>query len=110
MNPFYNPSFLSWLLKTYISEIDRLRKLDEKALRKYQGKCLKNMVKFAYSVPLYHEKYKKAGIHPTDINGLNDIEKLPIISKFDFKNISQESIISSKIPKDDLSVDHVSSQ
>jgi len=102
MNPFYNPGFLSWLLKTYISEIDRLRKMDEKALRKYQDKCLKNMVKFAYSVPLYHEKYKKAGIHPNDINGVNDIEKLPIISKFDFKNISQEGIISSKIPKEKL--------
>ena len=102
MNPFYNPIFLSWLLKTYISEIERLRKLDEKALRKYQDKCLKNIVKFAYSVPLYHEKYKKAGIHPTDINGVNDIDKLPIISKNDFKNTSQESIVSSKIPKEKL--------
>lgn len=102
MNPFYNPLFLSWLLKTYLLDINRLRRFDEHKLRKYQDKCLKKMVKYAYSVPLYNEKYKKAGIHPSDITGIKDIEKLPMISKYDIKKFYPDGIISSKIPKEKL--------
>ncbi len=102
MNPFYNPLFLSWLLKTYLLDINRLRRLDEHKLRNYQDKCLKKMVKYAYSIPLYNEKYKKAGIHPSDINGIKDIEKLPMISKYDIKKFYPNGIISSKIPKEKL--------
>jgi phenylacetate-CoA ligase len=102
MNPFHNPIFLSWILKTYLLDINRLRKLNEEKLKKYQDKCLKNIVKYAYTVPLYHDKYKKIGIHPTSINGIEDIGKLPIISKEDIKNYYPDGIISSKISKDKL--------
>ena len=33
MNPFHNPIFLSWILKTYLLEINRLRKLIEEKLK-----------------------------------------------------------------------------
>ena len=102
MNPFLNPIFLSWILKTYLLDINRLRKLKEEDLRKYQNKCLRNIVKHAYSVPLYHEKYKKDGIHPNDINGVEDIQKLPIISKDDIKNYYPDGIISQRTPKEKL--------
>jgi hypothetical protein len=58
MNQFYNPMFLSKILKTYLFDIDRLNRLDDKSLKKYQDKCLKKIVKYAYTVPLYHDKYK----------------------------------------------------
>jgi phenylacetate-CoA ligase len=102
MNPFFNPMFLSWVLKSYLSDIDRLRTLNEKELREYQDKCLKNIVKYAYSVPLYHDKYKKAGIQPTDINGIKDIEKLPIVTKYDIKSYYPDGIISTRTQKEQL--------
>lgn len=102
MNPFHNPIFLSWILKTYLLEINRLRKFDEEKLKRYQDKHLKIIVKFANTVPLYHDKFKKTGIHPDEIKGIEDIRKLPIISKEDIKDYYPDGIISSRIPKKKL--------
>jgi phenylacetate-CoA ligase len=44
------------------------------------------MVRYAYTVPLYHEKYKKFGVHPSDISSVKDITKLPFITKDDFRS------------------------
>jgi len=96
MNQFYNPIFLSKVLKTYLSNIDRLKKFDDESLRKYQNKHLKKMVEFAYSVPVYHDKYKKSNVHPNDIRGIQDIKKLPEISKDDIKKYYPDGVVSSK--------------
>jgi len=102
MNLFYNPIFLSKMLKSYLYDIDRLWLLNENSLRKHQDKKLRQMVKFAYTVPMYHDKYKKAGIHPKDITGIKDIKKLPMISKFDLKKNYPNRIVSSKIDRSKL--------
>ena len=102
MNSFYSPIFLSKVLKSYLFDINRLGNLNDEKLRRYQDKHLRKMVKFAYTVPLYHDKYKKAGIHPEDINGIKDIKKLPMVSKYDFKKYYPDGIISSKINKNKL--------
>ena len=100
MNPFYNPAFLSKILKNYLFDIDRLSNFDEKSLKKYQDRCLRKMVRYAYTVPLYHDKYN--GIVPDSINGTDDIVKLPTISKYDIKKYYPNGIISSKSRKDRL--------
>ena len=102
MNPFYNPMFISKIFKRYLFDIDRLKKLNEEELRRYQDKSLKKMVNYAYTVPLYHDKFKEAGIHPDDITGIKDIEKLAMISKHDIKRYYPDGIISSKIRKEKL--------
>jgi len=93
MNQFKNPKFLFKILKSYMSDIDRLWKIDEKKLRKYQDKAIRNIIRYAYTVPLYHEKYKKAGIHPSDIKGMEDLSKLPFITKNDLRRNYPQGII-----------------
>lgn len=85
MNPFYNPFFLAKLLKSYVFDINRLDRFSIEKLHRFQDKQVKSMVKYAWKVPMYHELYKKHGITPNDINNRFDIEKLPIITKNDFK-------------------------
>lgn len=102
MNSFYNPIFLSKVLKNYLFNIERLRKFNDEELIKYQNKNFKKMIKFAYTVPLYHHKYKKAGIHPDDIKSIEDIQKLPTVSKYDFKEYYPDGLVSSKIKKSKL--------
>jgi len=46
---------------------------------------LRNLVSYAYTVPLYHDIYKNKGIHPNDIHGVDDINKLPFVSRQDFR-------------------------
>ena len=102
MNPFYNPIFLSKILSKYLFDINRLKKLNEKELKQFRDKALRNIVRYAYTVPLYHEKYKKAGIQPNNVNKIKDIEKLPIITKEDIKKYYPNGIISSQIKKEKL--------
>jgi phenylacetate-CoA ligase len=102
MNPFYNPVFLSKILAKYLFDIDRLKTLNEKELNRFRDKSLRNIVSYAYTVPLYHDKYKKAGLHPSNISGIKDIEKLPVITKEDIKKYYPNGIISSKTKKEKL--------
>jgi phenylacetate-CoA ligase len=95
MNPLSNPLFLLRLTHNYLNGVDRLKKKSEKEVRDYQDKYLKKIVRYAYNVPLYHNKYKKIGLHPTDINGIDDIKKIPIITKNDLRNSSYEMLIHS---------------
>jgi len=102
MTSFYNPIFLSKVLQNYVFNIERLRKFTDEELMKYQNKNFTKMVKFSYTVPLYHHQYKKAGIHPDDIKSIEDIQKLPTVSKYDFKEYYPDGLVSSKINKSKL--------
>ena len=69
---------------------------------RYQDKQLRRLVRFADTVPLYHEKFKQAGIHPADITGIDDLQKFPFITKDDIKRHYPDGIVSSTIKKDAL--------
>jgi len=86
MNPFLNPLVLTSFLKNYLESTKRLQNPSLDAINRYRDKSFRKIVKYAYTVPLYHDKYKKAGIHPSDIKGIEDIKKLPMISKDDLRN------------------------
>ena len=93
MNPFYNPAFIIKLTKSYLSDINRIWKLDQKELRKYQDKEFRKIFKYSLKVPLYKNKYKSKNIYSQNIKGLNDITKLPIITKEDLRKNFPDRII-----------------
>ncbi len=85
MNALLHPIILSKMARSYLFNINRAWKYSKEDLTKYQSKKLRQIVRYAYTVPLYHEKYKQAGVHPDDIKSIKDIEKLPYVSKKDFR-------------------------
>ena len=87
-----NPILLTKLAKSYLSDVDRAWKSNDK-IKKYQDKQIKKLVKYADTIPIYHDKYKKASIHPSDIKGIKDIEKLPIVTKKDFKGKTTDVLL-----------------
>ena len=93
MNPFYNPAFIIKLAQSYLSDINRIWKLDEKQIRKYQDKEFRKIVKYSFNVPIYYNIYKNHNIYPHDIKGLDDLKKLPIITKEDLKANFPDKII-----------------
>jgi len=99
MNPFYNPVFLSKILKSYLFDINRLNNYSEDKLARFKDTQFKKMVEYAYSVPLYYDKYKSCGIHPKDISGIADISKLPFITKQDIQKYYPDGIISTTTSK-----------
>lgn len=93
MNPLLNPFISIPILKNYILDPGRIQRLNPKQLKKYRDKAFKNIVKYAYTVPLYHTIYKRAGIHPNDIRRIDDIVKLPFVTKDDMRENFPDKII-----------------
>ena len=93
INPLLNPMNSIPLLTRYILEPGRLKRLNPKQMKRYRDNALKRIVKYAYTVPLYHDKYKKAGVHPSDIKGIDDIAKLPLVSKNDMRENFPDRIL-----------------
>jgi len=63
--------------------------------RRYQDKRLRSVVKYAYNfVPFYHEKFRIAGVIPSDIKTLEDLAKLPIVRKDEMINEEPQRLVS----------------
>jgi len=93
MNPFFNPITGIPFLKHVIMDPKRIIRMSTQQLEKYRNKVFRKIVKYAYTVPVYHQKYKAAGIHPEDIRGIKDITKLPFIAKKDLVDNFPDGII-----------------
>jgi phenylacetate-CoA ligase len=60
--------------------------MEREDLEELQLKRLQNTVKTAFNkIPFYNKKYSEFNIFPEDINSLNDIEKLPFLTKDDLR-------------------------
>jgi phenylacetate-CoA ligase len=69
---------------------------DPRELREYQGELLKKLVHFAYEqVPFYRKKYDEAGVNPRDVSSIDDISRLPMVTKGDLKDLQAREIIPS---------------
>jgi phenylacetate-CoA ligase len=102
INPFLNPVFTFKSVKSYLFDIDRIWQISPQGLKRFQDKAFRRAVKFAYTVPLYNKKYKELNIHPNDIKGIEDIRKLPTVSKIDIRNAFPDDIIPKNANMDHL--------
>ena len=93
MNPFLNPITGFPFLKHFFLDPGRLNRLSKEQIEKYRDKAFRRIIKYAYSVPLYHRKYKEAGINIDDIKGIKDISKLPFITKKELVDNFPDGII-----------------
>ena len=68
----------------YQPEIETMKLEDMQAL---QSKRLVAQVKHVYeNMPYYREKMEQAGVKPEDIHGIEDVHKLPFLSKDDLRD------------------------
>ena len=81
------------LVKGYFFDVDIVWRKTREEIKKLQNKRLRRIIRYAYSVPVYHKKYKKAGVRPDDIKGIEDIEKLPVITKEDIRENFPDGIV-----------------
>jgi len=93
MNPFLNPRITLPFIKNYILDPGRMSRLSSKQMEKYIDKQFRKIVSLAYTVPIYHKKYKNAGIHPSNIRGVKDIQKLPFVHRSDFNENFPDGVV-----------------
>jgi len=86
----------------------RIEEMPVADLRKLQFKLLKTLVYRVYSFSsFYHKRMKEAGVHPDDINSLEDITRLPFMHKKDLRDTYPDGLIMSE--QEELVRYHVSS-
>jgi len=82
---------------------------DRDRLRTYQEKRLRSVVEYAYNfVPFYHEKFRKAGVIPSDIKTLEDLAKLPIVRKDEMRHENPRKLVSMEFDINKLKIERTS--
>jgi phenylacetate-CoA ligase len=67
-------------------------------LKALQDKKLRAIVKYAYeNIPLYREKFKKADVLPEEIKTVEDLVKLPCITKSEIQANFPDKIVASQV-------------
>ncbi|MCC5825074.1 MAG: phenylacetate--CoA ligase family protein [Alkalimonas sp.] len=63
--------------------LEHFQRMSAKELRALQNQRFMKVMARAWQIPFYQRIWGKAGLSPADIQSLEDIEKLPLISKAD---------------------------
>jgi len=107
MEPSWRENPLSFVRKTYHliqANKNQWKTYDE--LRNIQIKKLKKIIHHAYhNVSFYHDLFKKNNLLPSDIKTIDDLNKIPIVSKEDIcanypKNVIAKNVNFSKTAYD----------
>jgi phenylacetate-CoA ligase len=70
----------------YYEQMKKTQWLSPSDIRKLQEQRLRKLVRHAYAhVAYYREAFKKAGLKPKDIRTIEDLQKLPLLSKDDVR-------------------------
>ena len=104
MNPLLNPLISLPFLKNYLTDPNRLNRLSSRQLDRYRDRAFRKIVSYAATVPLYQEKYTKAGVSPKDFQTIRDITKHPFISKQDLIDNFPNNIIPRTYKKENAHV------
>src|SRR5450759_3444568 len=70
--------------------LDTVYRWPRERIRALQNERFLEVIQVGWQNPFYRNLWGKAGIKPSDIQGLNDIAKLPIFNSDDLKNDQQD--------------------
>ena len=85
----------SFELVEFLLQSLRRLKWSRAELQEFQDRRLRSVLNNAYeNVIFYHEVFKSAGLHPSDIKGVGDLYKIPIVTKRMMKKYPAKDLIS----------------
>lgn len=94
------------VIRTYIKRVDAMYEMSNEELKKRNEERFLYIFRRAYDKsPFYHRLYTEAGIKKEDIKCLEDIKKLPVITKDMVKKYASEMLT---VPKWQLMAGHTS--
>jgi len=94
------PALLNEAEKRTFDSVDRVQAYRNERLHSFVQHC-------ARKVPFYQQRFKKLGISPNEIRTLEDLEKLPILTKEEVQKHWSE-MLSKAIPKREQMITHTS--
>ncbi len=79
----------------FLAMANRRLHWNKQKMKKYQDERFRRVVKYAYdSVPFYNRAFRKAGLDPSSIRGVEDLTKLPLTRKDEYKSQNPAELIS----------------
>jgi phenylacetate-CoA ligase len=94
--------------KNQYKEFKDNEELSSGDLEEYQNEKLRKLVKHSFeTVPYYRNIFDERKLRPHDINSINDLYKLPILTKEDIRTNYQD-LISSRVSKRNMRYGHTS--
>lgn len=91
---------------SFYNEVEETLPADE--LRRLQSERLRTIFRYVYDKnTTQRERYRNVGIAPEDINGLDDLRRIPTMSKADLRNTYPLGL--SCVPKREIAEMHMSS-
>lgn len=100
MTSYYNLRWKGTL--NYLKKLNNSQYLPLSEIERLQEKKLIKLIKYAYkNVPFYKRTFKELKLTPDDIRSIDDLEKLPIVTK-EVINENFQDIISVKYSNKDL--------
>jgi phenylacetate-CoA ligase len=86
----------------YLREFERTQWLSAGELRAYQWEWMRPLLEHSYTrCPFYRERFRQAGVVPSDIRGLEDLSALPILERRDLQ-MYRDEMVAEGWPRDDL--------
>jgi len=91
-----------------LNSLEKSEHLNTRDLVELRTRELRRIVKYAYeNVPYYRYTFKKHRVNPDDIRSINDIKKLPVLTKEEVR-LHSKSLISSEFNRWQYDVRHTS--
>jgi len=92
-----------WFEVEALASLLRFRPESSEQIAGFQGRLLRRLVRHAYlNVSFYRDRFEAAGIHPGDIRSVEDIGKIPVTSRIDFRKANPDSLLSPRVPPSGL--------
>jgi len=92
----------------YLQAMRRRAFWEPSRLKKFQENRLRAMIHHAYdSSPFYHQRFRKMGLKPGDIETADDLRKVPVVRKEELAT-NVESVLSSRFRVGELRVSRTS--
>ena len=74
----------------YLAKLDRKVPTDHRKIRERQGKKIHKLMKNAYTIPFYRERFEACGCTPDDFRSGEDLAKFPVMTRADLRSWMQE--------------------
>ena len=108
MNLFFaTMPFHKWLItskaRDYYNELKQSQWLTTEQVKELQEMKLRKLVRHAYQhVPFYRQRFDEAGIKPSDIQTIEDLQKIPLLSKQDVRENLYFDLLSDNHKKEEV--------
>src|SRR6516164_10442687 len=84
------PAWARWERSPYLGHYRQLRRAQYDspgAIRARQWQALRVILNHAYeTVPYYRDRWKEAGVEPSDVQSLDDFHQVPVLTKSEIRS------------------------